>query len=294
MTEAADQRTLIVADRERGVLSVAGPDRATWLNGIVTCDTSKVSVSEGVYGLLLNKLGKIQTDLDIIEADGVLLLGLAPSRAEPTRAALDRMLVMEDAEVADRSAELGCIRVHGPQASELAAAVRDGVRGHGRIDWTGVGGELVVVERARYQDVVERLVELGGELATADSWRRLRTEQLFPEFGVDYDEQDNPHEAALEQRAVSFDKGCYLGQEVVCMQDMRGRVKRRLVGLRLDGSSEPSANVEAGGEVVGELRTVSGGEPVLALARVRAPHFETGTALEVGGVRATVFGAPRS
>ena len=87
---------------------------------------------------------------------------------------------------------------------------------------------------------LERFVERTPALrrGTDADWEALRIAQAFGRFGVDFGEADNPHEAALDRRAVSWSKGCYLGQEVVCMQDMRGKLKRRLVALALEDSAE--------------------------------------------------------
>ncbi|HMR08354.1 MAG TPA: hypothetical protein PKA88_21385, partial [Polyangiaceae bacterium] len=103
---------IVVVEADRPVLAVTGADRQTWLNGIVSCDLTNLTAG-GAYGLLLSKQGKIQTDLDVIVGDGALYLSLAPGKAAETLATLDRMLIMEDAEIVDRSDDLLAIRIHG-------------------------------------------------------------------------------------------------------------------------------------------------------------------------------------
>src|SRR6185369_3318187 len=107
--------------------------------------------------------------------------------------------------------------------------------------------------------IASELESRGAVLATGDAWQTLRVERRVGAFGVDYGPADNPHEAALERVAVSWTKGCYLGQEVVFMQDARGKLKRRLVQLEIDGA-RPAVGApisDAQGEVVGEVTTAS-------------------------------------
>ncbi len=274
---------IVVVEAERGVLQVTGADRVSWLNGIVSCELSGLAPGGGAYGLLLSKQGKIQTDLDIIASGDALFISVAPGQADSAAKALDRMLIMEDAELADRSDELASVRVHGAEAARWLQS-HGSLLAHAPISWTGAGGACAIIERG----------ELGRLTKHADlgAWNQLRIERGFGVMGVDYDASDNPHEAALDRVAVSFSKGCYLGQEVVCMQDMRGKLKRRLCIVKAQGAElSPGMPVSQGSEEVGEVRSVApkGG---LCLARVSAPHFEPGTALRVAGASAQVVEPP--
>jgi folate-binding protein YgfZ len=134
-------------------------------------------------------------------------------------------------------------------------------------------------------------------LASEDDWLRLRIERQLGAFGVDYGPADNPHEAAIERRAIAWNKGCYLGQEVVFMQDARGKVKRRLALIALDGPVPAPSTLVATpeGATVGEVTssaasTVLGG--AVALARLKAPQFEPGADVRVAGLSAVVRGEP--
>ena len=168
----------------------------------------------------------------------------------------------------------------------------------GAIDWTGLGGAAVVVPRAR---VPALLAAAPGDghvvIGAAADWERLRIERAVPVYGTDYDDRDNPHDASLERRAVSWTKGCYLGQEVVCMQDMRGKLKRRVVTLELEAGTASDAGtvVDAEGNDVGEVtsRTFSEllGKP-LVLARVSAKALETGRLFIAGRPAALVATPP--
>jgi folate-binding protein YgfZ len=279
---AAVESAAVVADPARETLVISGRDARSWLNGLVTHDLTPLDARRGGYGLLLTKQGKIQTDLDVILGASGLVLSVAPGAAETIRSVLDRYLVMEDAEITVQP-DLAWLRLIGPRAAEVLEplAALSAVRGVGAIDWLGLGGAEAVARAGA--DAVQ---------ATLAEWDGLRISRGFPRILRDYGGEDNPHEAALDKLAVSFSKGCYLGQEVVCMQDMRGRVKRRLIPLELThtATADVGSEVRVAGtaEAVGQITSIArAGSAVVALARVRAPFFEDGTALEVGGASVT-------
>jgi len=266
----------------RDTLLVRGPDRKTWLDGLFTCAVNAVSAETAGYGLLLTKQGKIVTDVFLVDSGTELLLGLAPGSRAKVRELLDRYLVMEDAELAEPAAPLAWL-----------------VRVASAADATGAGrlarGSLVLGSLQAELEVTEQ-----PALAAVDAAELLAQHGLGV-FGVDFGEHDNPHEASLDRLAVSWTKGCYLGQEVVCMQDMRGKVKRRLVAL--DGGStllgalggEPKAAevLAADGSVVGQVSSVhraAGGARVLA--QISASALESHAELSLRGEPLRVaFGA---
>jgi folate-binding protein YgfZ len=295
MSRAAKSSALVVVEAERGVLSVSGSERVTWLNAVVTADAASVTPERAGFGLLLSKQGKIQTDFYLLADGGRLLLATAPATVETVRAELDRMLVMEDVELLDESSSLAALSLHGPRAFELArdeAAQASGVAG--LLDRTGLGGAVLVVPRQSVGEVTGRLEAAGARLSLPGDWPAVRVPQGVGIFGVDYGPSDNPHEASLERRAIAWDKGCYLGQEAVFMQDARGKVKRRLVVLGLEGSGEILAGAaieRPSGEAVGRVTSsvsVPEGERY-ALGMVSAPDFEPGTVLAIGGSPARVI-----
>lgn len=290
----AEPALSLVVAHDRATLRARGSDGVAWLNGLVTCDLKKLAPGRGAFGLLLTKTGKIRTDVDVVAGAGELLLGVGREVAESVRSMLDAHLVMEDVEL-ELAPELAWVRLLGGAAPELADAFAPAVLAHGAIDWLGIGGAALVVPAAGLELTLERIAEAGPpgtRRLDADGWDELRLRHGFPLFGRDYGGDDNPHEAALDRRAVSWDKGCYLGQEVVCMQDMRGRVKRRLVVLELeldaDDAPGPGSPVLAAGQgEVGVLRSVhrAEGGSLLAFARLISPYFDdsSAAALSVAG-----------
>jgi tRNA-modifying protein YgfZ len=292
---AADATTYVVGEAERGVLAVSGSDRTTWLNGVVTCDATGATPGQTVFGLLLSKVGKIQTDFLLLASPDRLFLAVAAGTAELVHAELDRMLVMEDAELADVSADLALVSLVGPRALELATAAATNGRTFGAVDRPGLGGAALLVPRSELSATVDALVGSGATLPGPEEWQKLRMTRRVASFGADYGPADNPHEAGLDRSAVSWSKGCYLGQEVVFMQDARGKLKRRLVPLSVPAGL-PAVGAELRsepGEVVGEVTSVApvaGG--AVAFARVKAPHFEPGTKLLAAGFPAEVAPGP--
>lgn len=207
-----------------GTLLVSGPDRATWLNGLITSDVKPLGAAEGTWGLLLNRLGKVQSVVWSLSDGERLWLATAPGTLARVQGELDRMLIMEDAELEPPETEHTWLALHGPRAVERASELARAAGGvSGSLDWTGLGGAALVVPSAAVEKV---RAESGDAWLDDEAWTRLRLERALPEYGIDYGEQDRPHEAGVERRAISWSKGCYLGQEVVCMQDMRGKVKR--------------------------------------------------------------------
>ena len=257
-------------------LRVFGPDAISWLNGIVTCDVQACVAGDTVWGALLTKQGKVLAEFHVLYELDSLYLVIAGGDPALALKVLDGLLVMEDAEV-ESSSRAFCW-VTGESAQE--EMTRLGLSGHPSAVFAQPAF-LVGMEPGA-------LVELQ---ATEDRlwWNPQQFEQLrimshVPRFGVDYDDHDNLHAAGLERKVVSWSKGCYLGQEVVCMQEMRGKVRRNVVALTLDQpvtEQLPLALKNSAGEVVGQCTSLFG---TTALAKVTAPENQTGTRLDLASV----------
>lgn len=297
---------------ELGTLIVTGSDRQSWLNGLVTCDLAPqkplpagakaAPPAGGAYGLNVVKTGKIFAEVWIVVAADRIYVGALRDRIERLRESFERYLIMEDAELQDASDEHAWVFAHGPRAADLAAAGRAAGAEAAIVDWTGLGGALFVAPRTAEGAVVAALLAPAdaGPLqpTTAAAWEVLRVENNVPRFGVDFDEQNFPQEASLEERAVSFTKGCYLGQETVFMLQMRGHAKKRLVQLSVEGEGELPAGAAIAlpdGAAVGEVTSQVGdprGQRVIALGYVKYKHAVQGTALQVAGRSAEIKRAP--
>jgi len=298
--EAAHSAALLVAAPELGALVVSGNDRLTWLNGLVTVDLAKCVPGDAVYGLAVAKSGKILADIVVVVDDARVLVVVPASEASALRMSLDHYLIMEDAEIVLSDA-FTAFFAHGPRAGEVLAAARAAGAVGGVLDRTGLGGAIILAEseveppvRAAMSAV---LAACGGVEGDGRGWDTLRIERAVPAFGAEFDGATYPQEAGLEKTAVSFNKGCYLGQEVVCMLEMRGKVKKRIVPLVLDGDApvRGAAVTDAGGVSVGEV-TSAVWSPTLgraiALAMVKRQLTEPGSELRVGGAVAKVVERP--
>lgn len=277
-------------------LEVTGADRQSWLNGLVTCNLAPLKAGQGIYGLATSKVGKILADLLIFVGSDRLLVACQPSRLEVLRQSFEGYLIMEDVELRDASAEWAWLLAHGARAGEVAREVGAGAGGHGfAAPFSGLGDGVMVVPAAERARALAALGERARRVTGSD-WEWMRISHGLPRFGVDFDEKTYPQEASLERRAVSFSKGCYLGQEVICRLEMRGHVHRRLAVLEIDTERAdeilPGAAVTtAAGDAIGAV-TSAGWSPrarkAVALAMVKYAHSEPGAALRVGGHEAAV------
>jgi folate-binding protein YgfZ len=256
--------------------AVTGPDSASWLHGILTCDVKSVETGHGGWGLLLNKQGKIQADLQLVKELDRLVLGVRGGNRDEVYDALDGYLVMEDAELA---AEDRCWLVG---VGDEASSVLQGL-GHvpHRMPWTGPSVFASLITEAERQNWQQ-------SWASEQQWQECRVKNGWFQWGVDFSASDNPHAAALERRTVDWSKGCYLGQEVVCMQDMRGKVKRRLAVLSLPAGIELTPGAEVMGPDGQQVGAVTSAALGWAIARLQVPFDQAGTKLTVGELSAIV------
>ncbi len=262
-------------------LRVFGPDAATWLNGIVTCDVLSVQEGQGVWGSLLTKQGKITADLQIVGHSKELFVGLSGGDAAETLEILDGYLVMEDAEI-EHSSRSWVVSSN----QELPDEWSKSEVAHGVLPWGNCSVHAWALNEKLGTEVLSE--KLRPPLLTPLQWSAWCTRQGIPLFGVDYKSSDNLHAASLERRTVDWSKGCYLGQEVVCMQDMRGKVRRRLMLLAFEEGANVTPLAEVVNnkqEVVGEVRSVAG---EIALVSLRSPEFAPGTKLRVGSTPGVV------
>jgi folate-binding protein YgfZ len=279
---ASRERTLVARAPELGTITVSGADRMSWLNGLVTCDVAVTKAGTFAYGLALVKAGRILSDVTIGAGGERLLVGAPRDRVVLLLEHFEKYLMMEDASLADVSSELAWVLACGPRAADLS---REAPARHG--GWggtTGLEGGAMAMPVAAVGDL---LADLAAEpdvvVGSGESWDALRIARGVPRFGVDFGATSYPHEARLEKKAVAWNKGCYLGQEVVCRLEMRGHVSKRLVAIRLEGREAAAAGTEirsAGGQVIGHVTSAI---PALALAVVPLEHTPAGSALSVGG-----------
>lgn len=200
----------VVRRADRGVLAVAGADRRGWLQGLLTNDVGSLQEGETRYAAYLTPQGRMLSDMNVIERGGRILLDVPAPLAASLRDRLDGLIFSEDVQVTDESATLWVWTVIGT----------------GRLD--DVVGETLPAELTALTPV------------EFDTFEVIRIERGVPRFLADMDEDTIPLEAGIEDRAISFTKGCYVGQEVIVRVTTRGggRVAKKLVGWIADASAE--------------------------------------------------------
>jgi folate-binding protein YgfZ len=244
IARAVREGAALFAARELGTILVRGKDRQSWLNGLLTCDLNKVTPQIAAYGLILVKIGRIVADAYVVDAGDRLLVGVRRERLPLVREHLEKYLMMEDATHADASDDFAWAFAHGPRGASVFSEVARASGGYaGELDLTGAGGAVLVAPSAALDPALAKAVGAADPvvmLGTEDDWNAVRVAHLLPRFGLDFSEKNYPQEASLERIAVSFTKGCYLGQEVVCRLEMRGHVIKKIVGLELPPGALPS------------------------------------------------------
>ena len=281
---------LLVRRDELAAAVVRGPDRVRWLNGMVSNDVTKVVPGRALFALAVGRTGKILAEVVMIAREDELVLLLHRAVRDAMVAHLDRHLIMDDAEVRALD-DVRAVQVVGRGAVAELARLREARVGEAHAELvTGAGVDGIFLLSAS----ASLAGELSGDGPEAES---LRVGRGLPRFRVDYDETHYAQEALLEKTHVAFDKGCYLGQEVVCMLELRGHVKRKLALVELDahavaGTEVQSAEGVAVGTLAGAVAHAEKEGKVLAFAMVKVAFAELGRALRVGEHAAVVVAPP--
>jgi glycine cleavage system T protein len=292
---------------DRGLLQVTGPDRLSFLQGMLSNDLRTLKPFTGQYATLLTQQGKVIADVRVLCAMNSFYLDFLESLKETILAHLNRYLVADDVEIADRSNEYGMLSVQGPQSETLLrklvgrADLPEEPLQHAMVNvdatnicivhasHTGETGFDLIAPIASLRAIAQRLTETGKAFSAMwigeEAQEILRIEAGIPRYGVDFTEDNLLLEVGLDN-AVSFNKGCYLGQEVVERIRSRGHVNKKLVGLSLEGqeSASPGDVItvadKAVGTITSSVHSPRLGKPV-ALGYVYKDFWKPDTGLRV-------------
>jgi folate-binding protein YgfZ len=286
---------------DRALISLTGRDRVRWLNGMVSNNVRDLAERHGVYAFVLNAQGQIQGDLYIFNRGESLLLEIERAQVETLLPLLRRYIIMDKVEVEDLSAKLAVIGLTGPKSAEALAAL-------GLIDdlaplqfalkeWNGI--EITVARgdnprvpnyelwaaKEHAESLWNALVATGAQGIYDDALETFRILCGIPKVGLDIRERTLPQETGQE-RALSFTKGCYIGQEIVERIRARGSVHRGFVGFEVEGPVPSSGTkVQYEGKDVGEITSIASAplkQKRLALGHMRKDAMLPGRTFAAG------------
>lgn len=281
-----------------GIIDLRGEDRVRFLHGMVTNDIEKLEPRRGCHAAMLTTKGKLLADFVVVNLGDYLSIEIDPALVDKIRAHFDKHIIMDDVEL--HATTIGALGVYGDDAAEA-------IRGATGLDVgalpnyaAALGDKLGVVRTPElgmpgfhvYGDV-----RVDGVPLDDAEFEERRIEAGTPRYGVDMGEDRLPIEAGITD-AVSFDKGCYLGQEVIARATNLGHINRRLVGLVLDGEPAPAgtklsaASKPDAGWITSSARSRRLGKTI-ALGYVHRTLWDPGTQLTVAdGRTATVAALP--
>ena len=299
----------------RAKISLTGGDRSRWLNGMVTNNIRDLAVGQGVYAFLLNPQGHILGDLYAYNRGASIMVDTDCGQAEKILATFDHYIIMDDVEVTNLGEQLTALGIAGPKSLQVLAAAgfaipemkalqvqaatwRDTectlVRGE---DAENVSYEIWVAP-ACVRQLWDALLAAGAAPVGSEALELQRVVSGIPRYGVDIRERDLPQETE-QARALNFNKGCYVGQEIVERIRSRGAVHRKFTGFLVDSSVEiaPGTKVVLGEKEVGEITStaslrLAGQEKTVALGYIRREVGVPGREVTLVGAKATVVQLP--
>jgi folate-binding protein YgfZ len=307
---AAHEGAASVELEERGVLEASGPMRQKFLQGMLSNDVAGLGPGQGCRAALLDVKGHVLSLMRVLVTRDVVLLEMPADRIARVEGLLNHHKVA--APVRFRTKPTAVFALLGPRArdvlEDLGATVPAlGAEGHVGVEVGSqptlaiAAGDLPAGGLALHVDAEHRdllataLARAGAPTLDRNALDALRIEEGRAWFGPDITEENLLHEMGQVAEYASFSKGCYVGQEVVARLDARGgNVNKALRGLRLDAPVSAGAALRAGDKEIGRITTaaVSPRFGPVALAFVHRSHFEPGTVVDAGGVRATVASLP--
>ncbi len=295
----------------RSRLCLIGKDRQAFLHGQVTNNIRDLRTGQGCYTALVTAKGRLQSDLNVYCLAEELLLDFEPGLSADVAGRFEKFIIAEEVQAVDVAPHYGLLTVQGPKSAEVVqrlglgmilpeqalhfskasdATIGDVYCTHHRRG-SAVGFDLFVPSAA-LAAVADKLIaaakDLGGRACGWNALELVRVEAGIPRFGADMDETNLAPESGIESRAISYSKGCYIGQEVIARIRTYGQVARALRGLVLDGDPGTlparSAKLLLDGKEVGFITSVITSPAFhrnLALGYVRRECNEPGTQLRV-------------
>lgn len=297
----------------RAKISLTGSDRVRWLNGMVANNVRDLAPGQGVYAFLLNAQGHILGDLYAYNCGQSIVVDTDSSQLEKILATFDHYIIMDDVEVKDLSEEVTALGVGGPKAHAILASAGFSIPEMGPLQIESVSSNGLDCTLVRTDDpqhpayeiwLAPSGVEQLWKALTATGATPVGSEALelhrimagVPRYGVDIRERDLPQETE-QARALNFNKGCYVGQEIVERIRSRGAVHRMFTGFVADAPVEPGSKILAGEKQVGEITSaarvrLANADRIVALGYIRREVGTPGREVMIGEVHAVVAAPP--
>jgi len=303
----------------RAKISLTGDDRIRWLNGMVTNNIRDLAAGSGVYAFLLNPQGHILGDLYAYNRGESITVDTDVSQVEKILATFDHYIIMDDVEVTNLAEHLTAIGLAGPSARTVLRSIGleiaevPPLQLHdvqcecdcGCVQCTIVRGEDTPEESfeiwlapAQVRALWDAAVKADATPVGFEALEMRRVLAGIPQYGVDIRERDLPQETG-QDRALNFNKGCYIGQEIVERIRSRGAVHRGFAGFLLEGTASIAGGtkIRSGDKDVGEITSTtavgtSGGEKSVALGYIRPEFIVPGRQVQIGDAKGTVISFP--
>ena len=289
----------------RGKIKLTGEDCARLLHAMSTNHIQQLTPGSGCYAFFLNDKGRVLADANILCLPEHFLLDVEPEVREKLYQHLDHYIIADDVTIEDVTNTTATIAIEGPQSAEVLAAagapvpeadyasIEWGARLVARLNSTGSLGFFVFAPVAEKAELIVQLEAAGAEAGDPEAFGVVRLEQGKARYGEDLSERYLAQEANQPQ-ALHFNKGCYLGQEIVERVRSRGQIHRVLMPLVLETKEppEPGAKLQIGDASVAEITSAAYSPAlgkVVALAYVRAEHARPHEQLTLGEIRAEVL-----
>lgn len=299
---------------DRVKIRLTGGDRVRWLNGMVTNNIRDLALNRGVYSFLLNPQGHILGDLVAFQRGEVLLVETDRPQLEKILAIFDHYIIMDDVEVAEVSESQATVGLTGPNSKSVLAAAGMATLPNGPLEiadqtWKDISVSVVRGDHEAFPSfeiwiapehvaqLREAMQSAGATLVGRDALELYRIAIGIPLYGKDIRERDLPQETE-QARALNFNKGCYVGQEIVERIRSRGNVHRKFTGLRIEATPPAiGTKIQSQGRDVGEITSTAvipgpAGDQAVALGYVRRELSAPGKELETDGTRVTVAELP--
>lgn len=297
----------------RALINVTGKDRVRWLHNMVSNSVRDLQVNRGNYNFVLNAQGRILGDLYIFNRGESLLLETDRNQVEALLPTLRRFIIMDKVELNDTGNKFTAIGVAGPKAPELLAAVGVSAKDLQALEirTAGIGDIAIQIIRGPEQKgpwfeiwaespqaevIAKLLTDAGAQPVGAEALEMWRVLRGIPQYGKDIRDRDLPQETG-EMQALSFNKGCYIGQEIVERIRSRGQVHRKFTGFEFQGGLPRLGKFDSEGRTFAELTSTAHipaatGDRDIGLGYIRQEAIPANGLLKLNGTQAKLVELP--